>query len=132
MANESTSSKLKSKILNREDIPSEVVFIPEWDVKVEVRGMNGFERAGFLRRTTADGGEVNFEKFYAELIISTVFDPESGEKVFEPADRDSINRKSGAALERIALVSQRLSGLGAPDVEEAEGKSEGQEKNAST
>jgi hypothetical protein len=124
---------LKSRILNADDIPIEIIEVPEWgDVKLEVRGMNGKERAGFLRRTTADGGEVSFEKFYPELIIATVFDPESGEKVFGPADRDNINTKSGAALERVAAVAQRHSGLGASDVDDAVGKSEGPEKNAST
>jgi len=124
---------LKSRILNADDIPVEVIEVPEWDdIKIEIRGMNGKERAGFLRRTTADGGEVSFEKFYPELLIATVFDPETGEKVFAPADRDNINTKSGAALERVATVAQRHSGLGATDVEEAVGKSEGQEKNAST
>lgn len=124
---------LKSRILNYDDLQTEIIEVPEWgDIKIEVRGMNGRERAGFMKRTTSDGGEVSFEKFYAELIIATVYDPDDGSKVFEPADRDNINGKSGAALERIASKAQKLSGLGATDVEEAVGKSEETPKSAST
>ena len=127
------ANELKSRIFEIDDIQSEVVPIEEWeDIPLEIRGMNGKERAGFLKRTTADGGEVSFEKFYPELLIATVYDPETGEKVFEPADRDHLNQKSGAALERIATVAQRLSGLGATDVEDAVGKSEETENSAST
>ncbi len=127
------ANELKSRIFDIDDIPTEVIAIEEWeDIKLEIRGMTGKERAGFLRRTTADGGEVSFEKFFPELVIATVYDPESGEKVFEPADRDHLNKKSGAALGRIADVAQRLSGLGTTDVDDAVGKSEATESNAST
>lgn len=125
------ASELRKSILEADDIPHEMLKIPEWGVEVEVRGMNGLERAGFLRRATGDDGEVAYERFYPELVIATVFD-ESGQKVFEPADRDAINAKSGAALERIASVAQRLSGLGSVDLEEAKGNFDGSPKNAST
>jgi len=140
------ASELRQKILEVEDIQIEIVPVTEWDVDIEVRGMSGLERAGFLRRSTDKEGEVAFERFYPELLIATCFEPPekneegtyedvvlgTGEKLFEPADRDTLNSKSGAALERIAQVGQRLSGLGQQDVEEAEGNSNGSPKNAST
>lgn len=126
-------SELRKSILENEDIQQEIVAVPEWGgTKLEVRGMNGKDRASFLRRSTDSEGNIAYENFYPELLIATLFDPESGEKVFEPADRDALNQKSGAALERLAIVAQRLSGLGVSDVEAAEGNSEGSQSNGST
>ena len=125
--------ELRKSIFDVEDIPEEIVAVPEWnDTKVLVRGMNGKNRAEFLKRSTNPDGEVAFDRFYAELIIATAFDPEDGEKVFEAADRDAINAKSGMALERLARVAQRLSGLGATDLDEAKKDSDETPSNAST
>jgi hypothetical protein len=133
MTEESKKHTLRDQILNFDDIQIEKLVVSEWGgIEIEVRGMSGKERAQFLRRITGGDGEVNIERFYPELIIATVFDPESGAKVFEGADRDVINTKSGAALEKIAQVAQRLSGLGSTDVEEAAGKSEETPRSDST
>lgn len=134
------ASELRKKILEVDDIQVEQVLVPEWGVTIEVRGMNGLDRAQFLRRSTNDDGQVAYERFYPELLIATCFVPPeneedergSGEKLFEPADRDALNSKAGAAIERIAAVAQRLSGLGTIDVEDAQGNSSGSPKNAST
>ncbi len=123
---------LRAKVLEADDIQKETVNVPEWDVDIEVRGMSGLQRAKFLRNSTDKEGEVAFEKFYPQLLIATCFDPESGEQLFDPADADALNTKAGAALERVAGVAQRLSGLGGVDVEEAQGNSNGSPKNAST
>jgi hypothetical protein len=126
-------SELKKSILDADDIQSEIVEVPEWNVKVEVRGMNGRDRANFLKRSTNPvDGTLDYDKFYPELLIGTLFDPETGEKVFEGPDRDSLNTKSGKALERLATVAQRLSGLGVVDVEVAKGNSDSSQSNAST
>lgn len=116
--------KAKSKrqqILESDDLQAEIVPVPEWGgVKVEVRGMSGTERARFMKRVSSDGGEVDFEVWYPELIIATAFDPDEGTKLFEKADRDALNRKNGAALSRLGEKAARLSGLGASDVDDAE------------
>lgn len=113
------NKNLRSLILEAEDQQGEIVDVPEWGAKVEVRGMSGLERARFMNRVAGDGG-VNFETWYPELIIATAFDPDTGAKVFEVADRDALNRKSGSALSRLGDAAARLSGLGASDVEVAE------------
>lgn len=111
---------LRARILETEDLPIEIVPVPEWGgVKVEVRGMNGLDRARFMQKVAGSDG-VNFESWYPELIIATAHDPETGEKVFEKADKDPLNRKAGAALSRLGDTAARLSGLGASDVESAE------------
>lgn len=104
-------ANLRDKILNAKDIKSEVVEVPEWNVKVEVRGLTGAQRATLLKECIDRHGNVDFEKMYPLLLIATVYDPENGEQVFTPADRDSLNKKSGGALEKVAKVAMKLSGL---------------------
>lgn len=121
MAEQVTAKELRKAIFESEDIPEELVAVPEWgDVKILVRGMNGKQRARFLRRATDPAtGQVSWENFYPELVIATAHHPEDKSPIFEDADRDTLNQKSGIALNRVAEVAQRLSGLGGDDVEDA-------------
>jgi len=110
---------LRDKILAAKDIQDEVVDVPEWGVKLLVRGLTGRQRARLLQNAVDANGNVDLERIYPELVIYSVYDPETGEQVFKPADRDALADKSGAALERIAQVAMRLSGLSANAVKEA-------------
>lgn len=122
------AGELRKTILEADDIISEDVEVPEWDTTIQVRGMNGKERAKLLKGAAA-GGEVNMEKWFPDLLIATVHDPETGEKVFEPADRDALNAKSGSAIATIADVAARLSGLGETDVQLAKEELSGETLN---
>ena len=114
------ASELRAKILDFDDEETELHEVQQWGgMELLVKGMNGRARARFLK-ASADNGKVDFERFYPELIISTVFDPETGEPVFGKADRDALNNKSGAALDSLAGVAMRLSGLSDTSVKEAE------------
>jgi len=106
------ASELRSKSLEADDIEEELLPVPQWGVEFLIKGMSGADRAKFLKRSTR-GGEVDLERFYPELVIATCFDPADPEtQVFEPADREALGKKSGAALEKIATVALRLSGMG--------------------
>ncbi len=50
------ASKLKGTILNAADLDAEVVDVPEWGVKVEVRGMTGAGRARFFKAVNTPNG----------------------------------------------------------------------------
>jgi len=110
---------IRQKALNAKDVKTELVPIPEWDVTIEVRGFTLGERLAFYDKVAVDG-QVNRENFLPELVIASAFDPDSGEKVFEAADRDMLKGKSAAALERITTVATRLSGMSEDDVKDAE------------
>lgn len=113
-------SKLRDKILAAEDIESEVVPVPQWDAKIEVRALDGRARARFFTQyINPETGDMDYERMYPSLLIQTCFDPETGEKVFTDDDHDALNAKSGAALETVAKVALRLSGLGKDAVKEA-------------
>ena len=111
---------IRSIILEADDLSSETITVPEWgDVKIEIRSMTGRDRAA-LQKKFRD--EFDMEAWYTELTLATVYDPETGKRVFEPADRKEIGGKSAKVLERIANIATRLSGMAAEAVTEAEGE----------
>jgi hypothetical protein len=111
---------LRDKILAAADIPSEVITIPEWSVDILVKGMSAGERL-HLQKVSYDQatGQVHMEKMYPDIVVSCCHDPESGEPIFTDADKDAILSKSSAAVEKIAEVGLRLSGLGKDSQDEA-------------
>ncbi len=102
---------IRDQILAVQDIPTQLVEVPEWGVKIEVRGMTGAERTRIMDKATADAGEMNLQMIYPEIVIATSFDPLTGEQVFVPEDRDILLSKSATALDRVAMVGMRLSGF---------------------
>lgn len=114
---------LRDKILAAQDIPSEVVKIPEWGVDVLVRGMSAGDRITLMQDAfDQNTQQVNMSIVYPDVVVACTFDPESDEPVFTPADKDAILGKSSAAVERLANVGLRLSGIGKDEQDEA-GKS---------
>lgn len=110
---------LRDKILSIDDTKFETVTIEEWGVDLEIKSLTGKVRAKLMNETMNDEGKMDIEKLYPELIIACTFDPETREPVFEAADRDTLNTKNSGALEKIAKVAMRLSGLDADSVEKA-------------
>lgn len=114
------ASELRKTILEANDLESEIVSVPEWGgVKIEIRSLNGKERAKLLSRASRPDNSVDLERWFPDLVIATAHDPETGEKVFEQADRDALNNKNGAVVSRLATIAQRLAGMMESDVEEA-------------
>ncbi|PLR79132.1 hypothetical protein CU633_01835 [Bacillus sp. V3-13] len=111
-------SKLRETILNIKDIKIEKVFVPEWNVEVEVRGLSGAARNRILSKAIDNKGNINFDAMYPDLIVASLFDPELNEPIFKPEVRDAINAKSGKALERISRVAMKLSGLDDGQIDE--------------
>ncbi|WP_018130716.1 hypothetical protein [Effusibacillus pohliae] len=105
------ANALREKIFAAKDIKSEIVEVEEWGVKLEVRGMTGRARSELISSCMDNKGNFDLVKLYPQIVIATVYDPETGEKVFDPADRDALNEKSSGALEKVAQVAMRLSGL---------------------
>ena len=116
------AASLRDKILAAQDIPSEPVNIPEWGVDVVVRGMSAGERITLMQnafdQTTQ---QVNMSIVYPDVVVACTFDPDSSEPVFTDADKPLILSKSSAAVERLANVGLRLSGIG-KDEQDAAGK----------
>ena len=101
---------LRDQILNSNDIPKELVKVKEWNISIEVRGMTGAERTRILDLALDEKG-MNLQMVYPEIVISTAFDADTGEKIFTPEDRTALLSKSANALDSLATVGMRLSGF---------------------
>lgn len=102
---------LRDRILSASDLTSELVDIPEWDVTVEVRGMSAADRTALMDKAAEANGNVNTSLLFPSLVISCTFDPETGERVFDEADRAALGEKNGLAVERVVQTAMRLSGM---------------------
>jgi len=126
------TSIIRQQIIEADDIQVEPLFVPEWGVTIEVRGMNGHARAKYMEDfRDPESGRINYPALYPIAIIECSYDPDTGERIFEPGDQDIINTKSGKALERVASVVMRLSGMG-DDVEKELGNGSSMESEGST
>ena len=110
----------REQILEKNDLPSELVEVPEWGGAVWVRGMSGAERDSFEDSIIA--GEkgsrvVNISNFRAKLAVRSIVD-EQGRRLFTDDDADLLGAKSAAGLQRIVEVAKRLSAFSPEDVSE--------------
>jgi len=103
---------LRESIFAAEDISTELVEVPEWGVTVEVRGMNGADRSRILETaSSSQDGTISIGVMYAETVIASSYDPETGERIFNSSDLDALMAKSASAIDRIATVGMGLSAM---------------------
>ena len=108
---------LRDTIQQADDLQTEDLTIPEWDVTIRVKAMTGRQRMKLVEQTQAK----NKDHFYSDILIALCYDPDTGEPVFDPADRDWLMGKSGAVLETIAKTAIEISGVSVDDAEAAIG-----------
>lgn len=102
---------IRDKVQAADDIESEVIFVSQWDVKIEVRSMTARARAMMLKQAAQEDGTLDFEGLYPAILIATSFDPDNGEKVFTDADAQWLNGKAAGPIEKLAQAGMRLSGI---------------------
>ena len=118
-------AKLKrDAILKANDLPVEIVDIPEWGGEVTVKGLTGKQRDAYEMQVFQYNKKHNNvdwkrENMRAKLIVLSCID-EDGSLLFEESDIQALGEKSSSALDRIFEVAQRLSGITKKDVEELE------------
>ena len=111
---------LRQAALNADDITIERVAVPEWGAKYGVKSLTIAEQRIFItavsRKVKAPDGtwttEIDRDKYAIQLVLATVVDPDTGDPVFEPADAEALQKKSGKAMSRLVTVAARLAGLG--------------------
>ena len=75
------ADNLRSRILEANDLDSEVITVPEWDnAVIEIRSMTGRDRAALQKHFKGD--DFDMETWYVELVLATVYDPDTGKRVF--------------------------------------------------
>lgn len=112
-------STLREKILNVKDIKTERVYVRDWDVSLDLVALTAAERIDLIAKSTVkdtdeDGKTTSRQDngiLYPLLIIASAHDPETGEKVFGDADRDTINSKSAGVIEDLGMAICRISGM---------------------
>lgn len=111
------------EILGKEDLPRELIEIPEWGGAVYVRTFSGAERDSYeewiLKNRGSDGELKSYRNARALLVVLTACD-ENGALLFTADQVDALGKKSAAALDRIFEVAQRLNKLRKQDIEDSE------------
>ena len=115
----------KSDILaDREDIPFEVVEVPEWGGAVRVRGLTAAERdryeASLVKLSKRGDVQQTSENAKGRLAALGICD-ERGGRIFSDDDARSLGDKSAKALSRVCDVIARLSGMDRDALETAKG-----------
>jgi hypothetical protein len=123
---------LRDKILNADDIESELVEVPTWGVTVEVRSMDARSRTRLIKMASDDQGMVDMEVIYPEMVIMCSHDPETGERIFGDEDRNALMSKSSVPVELLALAAMRVSGMNSTAVDEAGKDSSSTENDVSS
>ena len=124
----------KTAILAAQDLQTEDVEVPDWGGAVRVRSFTGRERDAFeASMVRGDGRDrrVDLTNMRARLVGLTVID-ESGQRLFTDEEADLLGAKSGAALDRVFAIAQKLNGLSGADVDELTKNSSGVPSAVST
>ena len=103
---------LRDTILQADDLGETIVDVPEWDVKIKLVGMDGLTRSKVQQLATSKSPYAN-----SDILLLVARDPDTDELIFDPADRDALAGKSGAAVEHVVIEAIRLSGTNIEDAE---------------
>lgn len=112
----------KEVILAAQDLPRELVNVPEWGGDVYVGTLTGLQRDKF-EMTIVDANKnkknikLNTENIRATLAAMTMQD-EAGNLLFTMEDVKALGNKSCAALQRIYDAATKLNRLSKTDEEE--------------
>lgn len=104
-------SRLSAVIADAQDIRSEDIPVPEWNVTLRIKGMDGTRRGYMLDNHTDETGVINYTTLIPAMIIACTFDPEDDSPVFQAGDEPMILSKASFVIERVGNAALRLSGL---------------------
>lgn len=103
---------LKDTILAADDLDAELLEVPEWGVTISLRTPTVAERSRLGKAAIASGDTPDIAFLYPALLISTCYDPSTGEPIFSEDDVAAIQLKNGAVVERVAQEALRIAGMG--------------------
>lgn len=114
-------SLTRDAILGAQDIKTEEVPVPEWGGSVFVRGLTAAQRDSFeASMFVGEGDDRKFsaENIRAKLLVRCLVN-EAGERLFADNEDEVLGAHSGAVLDRLFTVAQRLSGIARDDLKNA-------------
>ena len=106
--------ELVEHIANVPDLREQIVPVPEWGVKILIKGIPASERNSILQNAMKNSkdGQPDMVMVYPDLIIASCYHPQTGKKLFSQAHRGMLNGKSGSAMDRLTNVINELSAFG--------------------
>jgi len=107
----------REAILKSDDLPRELVQVPEWGGDVYVSTLTGTQRDAFEQSMQGKKGKLNLDNVRARFAVLTIVD-DQGKRLFTDADVKALGEKSAAALDRVFAVAQRLNGFSNSDAQE--------------
>ncbi len=117
----------KQQILEADDLPRELVPVPEWGGDILVRSMSGAEKDSLDASLMSDDGtrvsKERFRNYRARVAVLTVVG-EDGDLLFTEADIAELTTKSARALDRVFEVAARLNGITGRDMDDIAKNSE--------
>lgn len=115
----------RKDIESAQDIPTEMVSVPEWGGEVRIRKMTGEDRGLWdthIAKSSKDGQVVDQRDVYAYHCALVMVD-ESGNRLYDPhkpAEIALLKSKSWTAIQRVYDASRKFSWLDRTSFEEAE------------
>jgi hypothetical protein len=106
----------RAGILSANDLKVHSIAVPEWGGDVFVKSLTGAERESFESAIGTPG----VRSTRALLVFHTACD-EKGERLFvDTEDVAKLEKRSSAALDRVASEAMRINRMGSKALEEAE------------
>jgi hypothetical protein len=108
----------RDQILQAQDLRSEEVSVPEWGGVIKVRELAAGERERIAGLVTAHDGRSR------EIMVALTAIDGDGNQLFSLDDIEELAKKGEAAIQRVAEVASRLSGIGKAAEAQAEKNSD--------
>ncbi len=104
----------RDQILAADDLPRELVEVPEWGGSVYVRTLTGTEADAQMAEVL--DGRRDLQDYHAKMAAACICD-DAGKRLFSDADVKVLGAKSVRALDRVVAAVNRINGLGKEDEE---------------
>ncbi len=97
------------ELLGKDDLPEEVVFVPEWDASVRIKAMTKGKVFDLREQSMPSGPEsMDERRFELLLLVHGVVEPE-----LSPDHVGVLQQKNNAAIDTILKAILRLNGMDA-------------------
>jgi len=110
----------KAQILKADDLPNDVVQVPEWGGEVTVRTLAAWEKDQWEESLTESKGKkmkLDMGNLRAKLCALCIVDGK-GNRLFSDKDIEALGKKSALVISRIYDAAAALNGIGEEDAAE--------------
>lgn len=109
------SNAIRDNVLKQRKAKARVIqpsFLAGTDTPdVEIRVMSVGERSDLITATTNTDGDRDSAAFLARIVIETAYTPGTDDKVFGPADQDTLKALPSDVLDELAAPALEMNGL---------------------